>query len=255
MHPAVSGAQVLFQKLYGNIQTTAGGTMHQTSDGGYILCGMSKSYLDLFLTKTNANGDTTWTKTYGGPQNEGAADVQQTSDGGYFSWGNTNSFGQGYQFIYLVKTDGNGDTLWTRCVGENGFENDPAALETRSGGYLVAGVVNKWSPNINSDIYLTRINAAGDTLWTRMYGLAANFMGLALAQTYDGGFVISQSFNLNTSNWGIMLMKTDSAGALLWNKTYSLGSGLFGGEFTRRPTLVLYSMVITRMEAIRMLCL
>jgi hypothetical protein len=64
---------------------------------------------DIFLIKTDANGNLQWAKTYGGTYWEEAYSVQQTSDGGYIVAGYTTSFGAGNRDFFLIKTDANGN--------------------------------------------------------------------------------------------------------------------------------------------------
>jgi hypothetical protein len=64
---------------------------------------------DIFLIKTDANGNIIWSKTYGGTNNDWAFSVQQTYDGGYILAGETWSFGAGRGDIFLIKTDVNGN--------------------------------------------------------------------------------------------------------------------------------------------------
>jgi len=102
-----------FAKTYGGTDLDWASSVQQTSDGGYIVAGYTASFgassWDIFLIKTDANGNIQWAKTYGGTGNEEAFSVQQTSDGGYILAGRTVSFGAGWEDIFLIKTDANGN--------------------------------------------------------------------------------------------------------------------------------------------------
>jgi uncharacterized UPF0146 family protein len=101
-----------FAKTYGGASDDRANSFQQTSDGGYILAGYTSSLgvdsSDIFLIKTDANGNVQWAKTYGETRYDYAFSVQQTSDGGYIVAG-VNSFGAGDYDIFLVKTDANGN--------------------------------------------------------------------------------------------------------------------------------------------------
>jgi len=89
---------------------SSGRFVEQTSDDGYIVTGETGPN-DLFLVKTNVDGDTLWTKTFHGTDHEDGRCVQQTIDGGYIIAGNTASpelVGLNSYQVYLIKTDGNG---------------------------------------------------------------------------------------------------------------------------------------------------
>jgi hypothetical protein len=94
--------------IYGGTSDDWSYSAQQTSDGGYIIAGMS--FGDVYLIKTNASGDTLWTRTYGGANADWGYSVQQTSDGGYIIAGSTNSFRVGRSDVYLIKTDSNGNS-------------------------------------------------------------------------------------------------------------------------------------------------
>jgi hypothetical protein len=102
-----SAYAVTFAKTYGGMYHDYANSVQQTSDGGYIVAGYTTSFGagldDIFLIKTDANGNIIWAKTYGGTGNDRAYSVQQTSDGGYIVAGET------YPRVFLIKTDANGD--------------------------------------------------------------------------------------------------------------------------------------------------
>lgn len=84
-------------KTYGGGNDDEAYAVQQTTDGGYIVAGYSRSFSSnntykAYLVKTNALGDTLWTRTYGGIKNDYANSVQQTTDGGYILAGFTTSF-------------------------------------------------------------------------------------------------------------------------------------------------------------------
>jgi hypothetical protein len=106
-------AQVRFARTYGGANEDIASSVQQTSDGGYIVAGMTRSFgagsRDILLIKTDANGNVQWAKTYGGTDGDYAYSVQQTSDGGYIVAGLTYSFGAGGSDFFLIKTDANGN--------------------------------------------------------------------------------------------------------------------------------------------------
>ncbi|MBN1482839.1 hypothetical protein EH223_13060 [candidate division KSB1 bacterium] len=116
----------LCAQTYGSSLDDQGLAVQQTSDGGYIVTGGTKSYSagnwDVFLLKTDANGDSLWIKTNGGANRDGSWAVFQTADGGYFITASTESYGAGASDIWLLRTDADCDTLWTKTYGGAGHE-------------------------------------------------------------------------------------------------------------------------------------
>jgi hypothetical protein len=111
--------------------------------------------------KTNSIGDSLWAKTYGGESTERAFTACQTSDGGYIIGGYTSSFNVEYFDFYIVKTDENGDTLWTRTYGGNWQEEIYDIEETMDGGYAAVGYTYSFGAGNNPNIYLVKTNSYG----------------------------------------------------------------------------------------------
>ena len=107
----------------------------QTSDGGYIFCGVTKSYgegaEDAWLIKFNSNGYQEWQRTFGGTGYDIAKSVQQTIDGGYIICGHTESE------AWLIKTDVNGDKVWDSKLGYLYYAE--CVQEISSGEYILTG--------------------------------------------------------------------------------------------------------------------
>jgi hypothetical protein len=105
---------VLWSKTYGGSESDEGTSVAQTLDGGYILAGTTSSYggsgSDVYLIRTDSNGDSLWTRTFGTPRDEWAGSVQQTADSGYVIAGTTSGDSLGNSDMYLIKTDADGST-------------------------------------------------------------------------------------------------------------------------------------------------
>jgi hypothetical protein len=186
-------AQVItFQRTYGGRDYDEGSSVTQTADNGYIIAGRTESFgaghADVYLVKTDANGDTVWTRTYGGTAYDLGHSVAQTADGGYIITGWTRSFGAGNYNVWLIKTDASGDTIWTRALGGTGYDYGHSVAQTANGGYVVAGHTNSFG--VGRDIWLIKTDPSGDTTWTHTYGGTDYDCGYSVAQTTDGGYVI-----------------------------------------------------------------
>jgi len=212
----------LWTKTFGG-SGYAGNSVKQTNDGGYIIVGETHfGYSDenVYLIKTNSFGDTLWTRTYGGPGDDEGYSVQETTDGGFIVAGFTNSYGEGNYDFYLIKTDSNGDTLWTRTYGGTGDDEGYSVQQTTDGGYVVAGYTNSFGSG-NYDFYVIKTNSFGDTLWTKTYGGPNTEWGTSVQQTIDGGYIIGGSTNsFGAGGFDVYIVKTDSIGDTLWTRTY-----------------------------------
>ena len=201
----------------------------ETMDGGIIGAGMGVNW-DLYLWKTDTNGDTVWTRTYGGGNGtETGRDVVQKSNGGYFVVGTTSSFGAGNNDIYAISTDMNGDLLWSKTFGGADDDFGLSVVQTSDSGFLIAGYTFSFGAG-NSDILLVRLNFSGDTLWTKTIGGASFEFTNEIQNTSDGGFIISGSSNgFGVGQSDILLIKLNSNGAIVWSKTFGKYDNQFGG--------------------------
>jgi hypothetical protein len=162
---ADASGDTLWTRTYGGTSYDFGSSVQQTSDGGYIIAGYTFSfgagYADVYLIKADAFGDTLWTRTYGGTNDDYGSSVQQTSDGGYIIAGDTRSFGAGNEAVYLIKTNSQGDTLWTRTYGGTEYDWGNSVQQTSDGGYIIAGGTSSFGAGYY-DVYLVKTDANGN---------------------------------------------------------------------------------------------
>jgi len=211
-----ASGDTLWTKTYGGSSLDLGNSARQTTGGGYIIAGYTASFGvggDVYLIKTNSSGDTLWTKTYGGSSIDYGNSVQQTMDGGYIIAGYTYSFGQGLgDDAYLIKTNPQGDTLWTRISGGTYNDFGNSVQLTSDGGYIIAGGTNSLGAG-DYDIFLIKANSSGSALWTRTYGGTNDDRGYSVQQTADDGFIIAgYTSSFGESGDDVYLIKTDANG-------------------------------------------
>ncbi len=219
-----STAQETFQKTFGSPNDDGGNFVQQTSDKGYILAGYATNFIagansDAYIIKTNSDGIIQWNKTYGGTFEEVANCVQQTSDGGYIIAGRYHLGGSGSGYRgFLIKTNSNGDTTWAKTYGSNN-SNFISVRQTVDGGYIAAGYHQITSTS--DAAYLTKIDALGYVIWTKKYGgttTAQTCYLNSVQQTIDGGYIACGGTEAPAQSF---LLKVNSAGDTLWNKTYN----------------------------------
>ncbi|MCH7761954.1 T9SS type A sorting domain-containing protein [candidate division TA06 bacterium] len=221
--PTSSIAQTTFERTYGGTGWDGGTSVQQTTDGGYIISGYTKSFgaggVDFYLIKTNPSGDTVWTRTYGDGTDDKSHSVRQTSDGGYIIAGCTKCETSTSTDIYLIKTDPLGNTLWTRAYDRNDQDRSYSVQQTSDGGYIITGCTD--CSTSDEDIYLVKTDSLGDTLWTRTFGGTNVDVGMSVKQTADGGYVIAGfTVSFGSGSGDVYLIKTDSLGDTLWTRTY-----------------------------------
>lgn len=126
-----------------------------TSDGGFILCGLSGN---LSLTKIDANGNEEWTNTYDGIYGPGQR-VIVTSDGGFLA---QSSNGGDTSAVNLVKVNSNGDKEWSlnHSTANNAHGHPSDLFEANDGGYY-------FFHEPNSNISMVKINSSGNVEWDK----------------------------------------------------------------------------------------
>ncbi len=207
-----------------------GHSVHQTSDGGYIITGSKYSSEPslhsqmVWLIKTDPEGNKVWDRIFGGPRNDIGYSVQQTKDGGYIIVGSTESFGAGSSDAWLIKTDANGKEIWNRTFGGARADWGRSIQLTNDGGYIIAG--SKYSYNVahlSQMVWLIKTDAIGNEIWDRVFGGPHDDWGNSVRLTNDGGYSITGA----TKSYGesgksaLWLIKTDANGIEAWDRSFS----------------------------------
>ncbi|OFY67389.1 MAG: hypothetical protein A3H98_06175 [Bacteroidetes bacterium RIFCSPLOWO2_02_FULL_36_8] len=227
-------------KTLGGTDEDWGYSVEQTTDTGYAVFGWTKSYgagdfPDFYLIKLDVSGNTQWVKTPADGGVEYGYTIHQTSDGGYAMVGSQCVYGPCNFNGFFVKTDINGDTLWTKVYGGNQNESVQDFVQTSEGGYALGGYTESYGSG-GKDFYFIRTDSIGDTLWTKTYGGANDDEIESIRQTADSGYIIfgrTKSFGAGSDDF--YLIKTNPSGDTIWTKTYG-GSGSEKGKTVQQTS-------------------
>ncbi len=243
-------------------QNTIGGSdddrlysIQQTVDGGYILCGQSKSNIsgdktensigayDYWIVKTDSSGVIQWQNTIGGNFTEIPTSIEQTADGGFILGGYSNSMISGDKTenciglldYWIIKTDALGNIQWQNTIGGNEDDYLNSIKQTTDGGYILAGYSMS---NISGDktencigiwdYWIIKTDTAGIIQWQNTIGGNLEDKLASIEQTSDGGYILVGYSNSNISGdktencYGgedYWMVKTDSSGDIQWQNT------------------------------------
>jgi hypothetical protein len=162
--------------------------------------------------------DTLWTRTYGGEHDDCCYSVIESSDGNYVLTGWTRSSGAGGKDVYILKVDVDGYLVWSRVIGGVGDDEGREVVETPDGGYVVGGNTESYGAG-GSDIYLVKVDGAGNTVWTKTIGLGGYDYGYSLRRTSDNGFIVAGKLSsFSNGGFDVFLVKADSNGNAQWSK-------------------------------------
>lgn len=147
-----------------------------TLDGGFLICGWTEwaaaGAVEMLLSRTDANLDILWSKTYGDGTStpQGAYSVQETSDGGIIVIGYTGHPALEQANLWLLKTNSNGDSLWSRSYGLAVNSSGYCVRQTADQGFIIAGKTADSTTVRTGDGLLLKTNASGDSLWSLTVG-------------------------------------------------------------------------------------
>lgn len=247
---------VLWSKTLGSIEKEDASSVKQTKDGGFIIVGtrlVVGATSDIYLIRLDSIGNLKWQYGYGGSSSETGASVIETIDDGFVVVGDTRSFNNNFQSLYVIKVDGSGNMLWDYAFKSfttvpNNVTNGLVAScvkQTGDGGYIIAGTTYdtyQIGGIPQSRILLSKLDGNGSMQWMYEYGDAfysTTTEGVQLDITHSGDFVVTgRTMNFGTNPAGSnYLLKTNSSGQIIWAKVYSGPINASGFAFSVHETL------------------
>jgi hypothetical protein len=177
---------------------------------------------------------TQFQRIYGTPAEETGGIVQQTSDGGYLLSGTIDhsQAGQGMDFL-LVKTDVNGDTLWTRYYGTQTDNLLTCVEQTSDGGYILSGSTRTPAYYIDS-VLVIKTDGAGSVQWSKSYAFSGGING-GVHETTGGYYIAGTCDSIPGGSPSYpLLAKLDATGTISWMKKYRIPAYRFYSDVSFR---------------------
>ncbi|MFC2170366.1 T9SS type A sorting domain-containing protein [Calditrichota bacterium] len=226
--PAFSQLDSLWSYTYGGRYSESCCTLIQTADQGFALAGdiTVSPYRHFQLIKTDSAGNQDWIKSYGALRySYYCYSAIQTLDDGFVLVGASYTPGGESDYDYLlIRTDSDGDTLWSKKYGGTGGDYCSSVIQTPDSGFVLAGY--SWSFGAGySDAWLLKVSSNGDSIWSVTFGDIYNDYCNSMIFTKDSCIVFAGEFLYPDSSGmqDFWLVKIDNSGRLIWSRTYDVG--------------------------------
>jgi hypothetical protein len=199
-----------------------------TGDGHVLVVGASfhsqtaTTLGDVLVAKLSMDGEILWENTYGGDAHDQGLYLEKMADGGYLILGETESMGAGGRDLYLLQIDAQGELAWEQTFGGAETEWAKDMIPLADGGFLLLGETNSF--NQDFDVYLIRLDADGDEVWSTTLDTGANESGTAVLEAPNGDLLVLAVISYSGGSSGMYrdsrLYRLDSEGGVLWSTLY-----------------------------------
>ncbi|HLC82256.1 MAG TPA: T9SS type A sorting domain-containing protein [Bacteroidia bacterium] len=216
-----SRGDTLVTKIVGGAGAEYCHSIQQASANEYLIVGTTNTAGagddDVFLIKTDSNGVMQYSRIYGGTGKEAGLSIQPSSDNGYLIAGFTESFGAGMRDVFIINVDVDGNVIWNKTFGGSGNDIANSVKRTTDGGYIITGVSNSFNAN-GDDVYLIKIDANGNKLWSKVCGGAGQDIGNSGLQSADGGYmIVGSTLSFSSGDRDMYIIKTDANGTIVFS--------------------------------------
>ncbi|MCD4834379.1 MAG: hypothetical protein K8R31_11330 [Bacteroidales bacterium] len=239
-----------FVKLFGSWSTDTGNDVKEFNSGYLIITTMTpdNENTEIVLLQTNKfgnlinNGDTL--SSIRGGDNI-ASKLLLTDDGGFIVIGTvedtvTNIINEKNTNIYVEKFNSSITSEWEKFIGTNSNE-EGVAIKKASSGYIIAGSTDAADPSISNqegskDIYLVKIDDAGNVEWTENHGGSGDEYSSDIITINNGYLVVGTTNGFHEpgqANNNIMLIKTNLSGGSPDMVTYGSGYNDYGAAIVK----------------------
>ncbi len=222
----IDGNQIWSARLAGTKDDFITG-ITTTDDGGFIIVGntysspLDTAYSDIVVMKIDDGGFVYWSKIFGGPDYDEAQSVIRSGDGGYIVLGSSMSYTTVTKSALAMKIDDSGNQVWTNTSDTYSSNYFASGDQTHDGNYVAVGGTFNGTGGTGFDNYISKIDTAGNIIWSRSHGTVGSEFLYDVKATLTGSFLACGVSSTNTAgDADISVMKLNGAGDVVWNYNY-----------------------------------
>ena len=213
-----------FSKTFGGNANDFGYSIIRDGEDGYIFAGSSESMSngrqDVYIVSTNLEGNVRWSSLIGGIGPDITYHIQPDSLGGYILAGKRKDPDTPISQILIVRINGDGEKIWEKTYGGAGDDVGRSVFPDNQGSFIVGG--NRGTVGLG-DFNLMKLDGNGVVIWDKVYGSEFDEVVNVMIETNDGGYVLGGGQANSSGYYHAFMIKVDSNGALIWEKSFKLG--------------------------------
>ncbi len=252
---SIKNPEIDFIKTFGGSKNESGRSVIQTNDNGYIISGFTQSIdgdisttktevqYDFWLLKFDKNDTLLWQKTYGGSKDDKAYQIIKTKDNGFAIIGYNKSndgnltSNQGFEDVWILKLDSNGNILWKTTTGFPGTDQGFSLIQTKNGGYFIGSILDVTASggegnsrastrHAGGDYWGIKLNSTGNIEWRKYFGGTNTDTCYGVTETSDSYIMIGSSdsndvdIKNNKGSYDFWIVKINKTGTLVWEKSF-----------------------------------
>lgn len=215
-----SSGSLLWEKTIGSVSSDYGNSIIETFDGGLAIAGwygVTGSNYDALLVKLDGSGNVVYSKTYGGVGEDIANSIIENNDGSLVLAGYSTSYGAGQSDCFIIKTQNNGNPIWSKTIGGTSQDEAFSIVKSNDGGLLFVGRTQSFGTGGN-DCYIVKIDNLGSIVWSKTIGGQNSDYFKSVHQKSNGHFIATGWYGINGSNYDIYLVEFDNVGSYVVGK-------------------------------------
>ena len=248
-----SKGSILWEKTFGFSGEDSGTALLATKDGGFLITGVldvsssggqgnakstavNHSGGDYWVIKTDLTGNLEWSRFFGGSFTEIPLGIVETDDHNFIIAGSSDSDdfnisnNLGTYDFWIIKIAPTGSLIWEKSFGGSEIDEARAITTSSDGNFMVVGDTRSSDIDVSenkgaADVWIVKFSTEGSLIWEKTIGGTSFDTARAIYKTQDNGFLIagsSRSLDNDFENNGqndALILKIDSNGSLLWQKT------------------------------------